>query len=217
MPLFSVITITKANPDGFEKTRASVAAQSFSDYEWVVIDGDREPDAGIYDAMNKGIARARGDYMIFMNAGDIFAGPDVLARVAAVAAGADFIYGDALESGHYKPARHDIARGMVTHHQAMFFKRDARLYDTAYTIAADYKYTAEAILRADKTVYAPFAICVFEAGGVSQRRARLGRIEQAAIRKDMHLRAPMIGLIQRASHLLKMIAPRLYWFLRTRV
>jgi putative colanic acid biosynthesis glycosyltransferase len=215
MPLFSIITITKNNADGFAITRASVQAQTLLDYEWIVIDGDIEPDEGIYDAMNKGIQRACGGYLIFMNAGDVFADVHVLTRIAPLLNDADFAYGDALESGHYKPAHHNIARGMVTHHQAMIFKRSARLYDLNYTIAADYKYTAQAIREAKNIVYLPFAVCIFEVGGVSQRRTRLGRQEQNAIRHEMGIKAPFTGVVQALSQFLKNTAPRLYWAVRS--
>jgi putative colanic acid biosynthesis glycosyltransferase len=214
MPLFSIITITKNNAAGFALTRESVQAQTFLDYEWIVIDGDIEPDEGIYDAMNKGIQRACGDYLIFMNAGDVFADAHVLTRIAPLLNDADFAYGDALEGGHYKPAHHNIARGMVTHHQAMIFKKSARLYDLNYTIAADYKYTAQAIRGAKNIVYLPFAICIFETGGVSQRRTTLGRQEQAMIRRELGLRAPFIGIVQALSQFLKNFSPRVYWVIR---
>lgn len=216
MPLFSVITITKANPQGFARTRESVEAQSFRDFEWVVIDGDAEPDQGIYDAMNKGMDRARGDYLIFMNAGDVFAGPDILARIAPhLKAAPDFVYGDALESGHYKKARHDIRAGMITHHQAMVYRATKRRYDLTYTIAADYKFTLETVLAARDTVYLPFAFCIFEAGGVSQRRAHIGRCEQTAVRRELGISAPFyLPLKQRAATALKNLMPSVYWWLR---
>lgn len=99
-PLLSVITVCKNEPF-IEATCKSVCAQTFRDFEWLVIDGDSdtqtkqvlnkyqkamdvfvsEPDDGIYQAMNKGIARAEGDYLLFMNGGDLFYNKDVLANV----------------------------------------------------------------------------------------------------------------------------------------
>lgn len=218
MPLFSVITITKNNPDGFARTKASVDTQTFRDFEWVVIDGDLEPDQGIYDAMNKGCDRARGDYLIFMNAGDVFAGPDVLARIAPhLTAMPDFVYGDAFEGAHYKPARHDIRQGMVTHHQAMVYRATPRRYDLKYKIAADYKFTLEVFQAIPKVVYLPFAFCVFEAGGVSQRQTQRGRAEQMAIRKELGIRTPLyLPLKQWAATALKTTVPQLYWWVRSR-
>lgn len=217
MPLFSVITVTKGDPEGLARTRASVGAQSCADFEWVVIDGDVEPDAGIYDAMNKGLARACGTYAVFMNGGDTFYAADTLARVASFLKSApDFAYGDACEDGRIKPARHNIARGMITHHQAMFYRRGNLRYDTRYRIAADYKYTAETIRAAQSVLYLPFPVCVFATGGISQRRADDGRREQAAIRKELGIRAPFAPLLQATAQILRHAAPALYWACRSR-
>ncbi|MCD8498238.1 MAG: glycosyltransferase [Alphaproteobacteria bacterium] len=171
MSLFSIITVTRNNGEGLARTYASLAAQSLADYEWIVIDGassdstlgfmkDKpallvsEPDKGIYDAMNKGLERASGDFLIFMNAGDCFAGAQVLEELSHVlrAEQTVFAYGDAWEeqSGgrpFYKRARrhHHIAYGMFTHHQAMVYKRAAlgdMRYDLRYKIASDYDLTA---------------------------------------------------------------------------
>lgn len=214
---FSIITITKGNPQGFWRTKASVEAQDYTGYEWIVIDGDKEPDAGIYDAMNKGIDRACGNYLIFMNAGDVFAAPDVLTRVAASLKNTpDFIYGDAYEGPHYKPARHDIRAGMITHHQAMFYRRGSLRYDLKYRIAADYKFTIEAI-QAANILYLPFAICVFEEGGVSQRKSALGQSEQQAIRLEFGIPSARVNFMQIAARWLKRVFPSAYWALRSRL
>ncbi|NBX65540.1 MAG: glycosyltransferase [Proteobacteria bacterium] len=243
MPLFSVITITKGDPAGFMRTKASVDAQTFRDFELVVIDGDREPDQGIYDAMNKGCDRAQGQYLIFMNGGDAFAAPDVLERVAPyLGDGPDFVYGDAYEMSspcgndmrsaatqasclrtgpqsrpcYYKPARHNIAHGMLTHHQAMFYKAGPRRYDLKYKIAADYKFTAHAVQEAKTVQYVPVAVCIFEEGGISQRRVKQGRDEQTAIRRELGINAPFIDIVQFAASALKKLFPVLYWALRSR-
>lgn len=212
--MISVITITKNNPDGFARTKQSVEIQNLVDFEWVVIDGDKEPDNGIYDAMNKGIERARGTHVMFMNAGDVFADAQVLSHVMQHL-DFDFIYGDALEGGYLKRARHNIAHGMPTHHQAMIYKKRERRYDTRYKIAADYKFTAEYMTRGAHK-YLPFPICEFAQGGVSQRHAALGRQEQASIRKELGLQAPLAPLAQFAAHSLKTHCPQLYWKLRSR-
>ncbi len=117
--LFSIITVTRNHLAGLKRTHESVAAQSLTGFEWLVIDGasndgtvdfletinaaySSEPDDGIYEAMNKGIERAQGFYLLFLNAGDTLAHEDTLAEIAAyieeLQETPDFIYGDALET-----------------------------------------------------------------------------------------------------------------------
>lgn len=215
---FSVITITKNNKNGFQKTKQSIELQSYSDFEWIVIDGDIEPDNGIYDAMNKGVNRACGDYVIFMNAGDVFADPHVLKDLSAI--DADFIYGHVIEEGYVRHAK-PVARmngGMITSHQAMIYKRsvigDLR-YDEAYQIAADYKFTLQFLDKAAEIVSVDFPICSVETGGVSQRYAVQGRREEQAIRRETGRYSPFIPLRQWLALFVKSISYRLYLVLRT--
>ena len=101
-PLFSIITITYNAAETIETTFRSVVGQSFTDYEYIVVDGDSkdgtvdflrsrkdclavfisEPDKGLYDAMNKGMHLAKGEYLIFLNAGDTFHSENTLADIA---------------------------------------------------------------------------------------------------------------------------------------
>lgn len=190
-----------------------------------------EPDSGIYDAMNKGIVRARGRYTIFMNAGDRFATPQVLAglesALRAHPQAPDFLYGDALEDDRgaatLKPARsHETrARGMFTHHQAMLYRTEilkTLRYDPHYDIAADYDLTCRFLDRASHALYLPQPLCFFEAGGVSQRRAARGRAQQYRIRRTLKLCSPIenaaVYLMQSSALFLRRLAPGLYWRLR---
>lgn len=242
-PLFSIITITRNNLDGLKRTQQSLAAQSFRGFEWIVIDGNStdgtkdhlqslnavtvsEPDGGIYDAMNKGIDRANGDYLLFLNAGDTLADIDILATLEKAAADApDFIYGDALETnGLYKKARsHErIDWGMITHHQAMLYRRDIAgglRYDPMLKIAADYGFTVSFLRHARNVHYIPCALCIFEDGGVSQKNRKLGRREQFLIRAANGIspvRNAMIYGVQTLSTALRERFPELYFRLRRR-
>ncbi len=158
-----------------------------------------EPDRGIYHAMNKGIERAKGDYLLFLNAGDELADADILSTLSKsiTVYNPDFIYGDALEerktaNPFYKKARSHkrFIIGMFTHHQAMMYKRslvgDLR-YNESYKIASDYQFTVEFLARAHNSHYIPCAVCVFESGGISQMRQKLGRREQFLIRQQLKL------------------------------
>lgn len=237
---FSIITVTRNNLAGLKKTQESIAAQTCRRFEWIIIDGNStdgtaallpelqatilsEPDTGIYDAMNKGLVRAHGQYLLFLNAGDCLAAPETLERLLTYCDGSDFIYGDALEGEHYKTARshHKILMGMFTHHQSMLYRREALgtlHYDTTYRIAADYKFTTQFLLNADQVLYAPFPICNFEPGGISQTAAQEGRMEQFCVREELkschgHINAALY-LAQTAQMGLRNVAPGLYWAIK---
>ena len=110
----SIITVNLNNRDGLQKTIDSVVSQTFKDYEWIVIDGGStdgskelieqyadhftywvsEPDNGIYNAMNKGIRVAKGDYLQFLNSGDYLCDRTTLEKCLTSQDNADVIYGN---------------------------------------------------------------------------------------------------------------------------
>lgn len=258
-PTFSLITVTLNNYAGLQKTFQSVDKQNFTDFEWIVIDGgstdesveflrkqrsktrqNEHPftftsaaDDGIYDAMNIGIAQARGHYVLFLNAGDQLASADILERLAPKTDGApDFIYGDSLEPRsaatvpELKPARshNDIAWGMFTHHQAMLYRRhtlrNLKLrYSLRYKIASDYDFTARFLSPSTKIVYEPVPICIFEPGGISQKNAFLGRKEQYLIREQLNMVPQSMNFlilsVQSLSYLLRSLSPGLYRLIKS--
>lgn len=241
-PRLSVISITRNNLTGLRHTHESLRAQTADDYEWIVIDGASsdgtpaylqgtgarwlsEPDSGIYDAMNKGMAMARGQYILFLNAGDALADARIIADFMREPQ-ADFIYGDGYEGRFMKPARPHakFLRGMFTYHQAMFYRRalvGALTYDTAYGIAADYKFTVQFMARCAAIHYWPRPICLYEPGGLSQTGAARGRRELAQIRRELKLCGPVTNALivtaHTASWTLRRHAPRLYENWRKRV
>lgn len=126
LPKISVVTVTFNAVDVIEKTLLSVLGQRYENLEYLIIDGassdgtmavvdryrDRidyissEPDRGLYDAMNKGAAAATGDYVIMMNADDVFADDRVVADVAAFLGehpDCDVVFGDTEELWEYGP------------------------------------------------------------------------------------------------------------------
>lgn len=256
MSLFSIITITRDNLAGLTRTWESLKTQTCRDYEWVVIDGasrdstlsflkDKpalvvsEPDQGLYDAMNKGIERAGGDYLIFMNAGDSFADENVLSAMAPLLENREpfFLYADSHEEAgtsdtvdkpgnlYRKRARsHQSAPlGMFTHHQAMVYNRQSLgnlRYDLSYKIAADYDLTLRFLRKngGGEILYWPHPLCLFEAGGISQQRAQQGRTEQYKIRKALRLVLPPVNALiyagQSLSLALRRGFPGLYRALR---
>lgn len=249
-PVFSMISVTLNNLEGLQKTKASLQEQSFSDYEWLVIDGDSEdgtpiwlettkahwisePDRGIYDAMNKGLNMAKGEYVLFLNAGDYLADTDIGKihnEIQQQDPAPEFVYGDSyeiLKDGQrvYKPARsHEkIAGGMFTHHQAMFYRRKTLgelRYDTGYKIAADYDFTCRFLQQIKSALYLPFPVCVFESGGISQQNARQGRREEFQIRRDLYMTSFLgnvwIYLRQSLAMTFRRKLPSLFWFIRSK-
>ncbi len=246
-PLFSIITVTLNNAAGLEKTHSTIQEQTNTDYEWLVVDGGStdetlpylksvqssyisEEDRGIYDAMNKGLIKSTGHYIIFMNAGDCFESKNTLQETADRIKGGeyDFIYGDSAEIKDeeifFKRSRPHtkITQGMFTHHQAMFYNRkilDDLAYDTLYLISADYDLTWRALNKSKDILYLPFPICLFEAGGLSQQRVLLGRIEQFRIRRNHKISFAnniWIFIKQTLAYNLRKISPKIYWLLKRR-
>ena len=173
---FSIITINYNNKDGLEMTINSVLGQSFQGFEYIIIDGGStdgsidiikkyesridywvsEPDNGVYNAMNKGIRKATGDYINFMNSGDAYHSSSALGTIAGMHSEDDIIIGGYYETE--KGASHTIPPQDVTlltllkytiNHQATFIKKsllDKRLYDESYTIMADAKFNFQSII-----------------------------------------------------------------------
>lgn len=255
-PLFSVVTITYNNRAGLLKTAKTVHAQTIdrAAFEWIIVDGGSndgtcddfanyhadqvisEPDQGLYDAMNKGIAAGRGQFIIFMNGGDGFAHRDILRIIAdhvrkslhERAHEIDFIYGDSFETDgaghyHYKTARshRTILSGLFTHHQAMLYNRAALgdlRYDLNYKIAADYDLTLRFFCQKPRRCdYVDRPLCVFEGGGISQIQVKLARAEQFQSRRANHIPL-LINLCVRTrqslTSQLRKLAPTLYWHFR---
>ena len=214
----SIITVCRNEEANIRRTCESVCSQTVADSEWIVIDGastdgtldilseykDRigvmvsEPDRGIYDAMNKGVARASGRYLIFLNGGDRFADNDVL-KTAAGASGAGILYGDLIferPDGSRELKRFPDAlsrRWLLKHmmpHQSSFIKRELferyGNYDTSFRIAGDYDLFVR-LLHVEKVsaLHLPEPIAVFNGDGVSSNpefRA-LRKMENHRVRK----------------------------------
>jgi len=184
MKKLSIVTVCYNSADCIEKTIQSVVAQKYANIEYIIIDGaskdntmniirhyddriDRvvsEKDAGIYDAMNKSIDLATGDYVLFLNADDVFADLNVLEDVSAVVekSDADVFYGDVIVQYKYgdflrKPLPLElITRKMVFSHQAVFIKRTVlqeNKFDLDYRYVADYKQLSNLYLQKYKFEY----------------------------------------------------------------
>ncbi len=210
---FSVITVCYNAKDELPRTLASLWAQSYPHYESIVVDGGSrdgtaelicqepriakyvsEPDNGVYEAMNKGIKMASGAYVIFMNAGDEFFNPEVLARAAQVLKkhpACRLLYGDAClvrEDGsqHFREYFKPVTEENICH-QSIFYARELfeayGLYDTAFRIVADYDFNLRAIAgRGVEPCHFSYPVCRFYEGGLSSG-AKYAVIQQADSRR----------------------------------
>lgn len=170
MPKLSIITINLNNSSGLRKTIESVVSQNFNDFEYIIIDGGSsdgsvdlinefadkitfwvsESDKGIYDAMNKGIKVACGDYLIFLNSGDILSGDTILNTVSELLGESDIVTGRLLMKYltydeiiyPHKTIDYNVFLNSFIAHTSTFFHKSVfaqyGIYDTQYKIAADH-------------------------------------------------------------------------------
>lgn len=205
---YSIITINFNNCEGLRKTIESVIHQTFSDYEYIIIDGGStdgsvevikhyadkitywvsEPDKGIYNAMNKGILKAKGEYLNFMNSGDYFYNNEVLMKVEP------FLMADIIQGRLYNKATQKFTQiyfNKITmrffyeaafDHQACFFNKNLfnnSLYNENYKIASDWLFCIKKIIFENKKVkIIPIKVAYFEGGGISSVNTRLNMEER---------------------------------------
>jgi len=197
----SVVTVSFNAHDCIEKTINSVLGQDYPGLEYIIIDGGStdgsdqiirkysdklaywcsEKDGGIYYGMNKGIEAATGDYLLFMNADDVFADGKVLTDVAEFIRNhpeADVIYGDSeqvLEYGIYpvKPSTAYIDNKMSISHQASFVRLDLlrnHPFDTKFRYAADFEQLSSLYLEGHRFEHIERTIARVEMRGGTTHR-----------------------------------------------
>ncbi len=211
----TIITINLNNRDGLRRTMESVVSQTCQDFEYVVIDGGStdgsrevilehqerlaywcsEPDRGIYNAMNKGVAHATGDYCLFLNSGDYLYNKDVVKEVLPELDGRyDIVYGRInLEdsNGHIISPKERfnhvvnsikmISENESVPHQSSFIKTcllSNNPYDESYRIMADKKFLVECYFKQNCMFhYIPKVISVFKLGGISYTETSIVKTE----------------------------------------
>lgn len=209
---FSLITVCYKAGEQLAETVASVRAQTHPDIEHIIVDGASpdaatqavlqrlsdgrtiiisEPDTGVYDAMNKGIERATGEVIGFVNAGDMLEAPDVIAKLAAefTKGDDDVIYGDAhmvdprdirrvrrfWKGGAYH--RDNFRKGWMPPHLGTYIRRSAYQrfgsFNLHFRIAADYELMFRFLYKHRLHArYAPFTIVRFRLGGASNKSVK---------------------------------------------
>jgi glycosyltransferase involved in cell wall biosynthesis len=222
-PKLSIITIVYNNVRDIERTVLSVLNQTYPNIEYLVIDGASndgtlellkkyegrlaklisERDKGIYDAMNKGLALASGDYVLFMNSGDEIYAADTVENVFSSAKDADIYYGETEmynedwkslgQRRHKAPETFtwkDFKYGMSISHQAIYIRKSlTESYDPQYKLSADIDWIIRAAKKAVKIVNTRMYVAKYLVGGMSKKKHRQSLMER------FHIFSKHYGLI----------------------
>jgi len=221
--VLSIITVCRQAREALKTTMDQILLQSWREFEYLVIDGSSsdgtqelltdytgrfadagiscrflsEPDHGIYDAMNKGTRLAHGTWLLFLNAGDLLSGPDILQQIFGTPLASDIqiLYGDTLctYQNHQKPypalPLDHITFEMPFCHQSAFIRREllaAHPYDVSYKVCADHQFFLNMYLQ--KKTFSYRRVFRSEQAALPQRKAahaeRTGNLPPVRILAD---------------------------------
>ena len=206
--IVTIITVCRNHAQELERTIRSVESQTWQEKEYLVIDGAStddtldvikaheasitrwvsEPDQGIYDAMNKGVRMAQGEWVIFMNAGDTFASDDTLQRVFGSPQNADVIYGDVIKGELVKKAEapRNAHRMFYCHQSAFVRTRCLREFpfDIRHRMSADFKQVKQLYLSGKTFRQLDFPVANFDTQGVSNRNRSAGLYDNIQVIRE---------------------------------
>ncbi|MDB5121088.1 MAG: hypothetical protein JWN56_2306 [Sphingobacteriales bacterium] len=243
-PKLSVITVVYNSVGDIERTILSIVNQTYSNIEYIVIDGNStdgtlsviekyksnithlisEKDAGIYDAMNKGLRLATGDYVLFMNSGDEIYDPETVTNVFASSPDADIYYGETEmydqqwkslgQRRHTAPENFtwkSFKYGMSISHQAIYIKRSlVELYDLNYKLSSDIDWVLKAAKKTKKIVNTRMYVAKYLVGGMSKSKHR------ESLKERFEIFTKHYGLIPNLANHLVIAANLLTYFLKHR-
>ncbi len=220
MTTISIITVVYNSEKYIRATIESVLSQTYPGIEYIIIDGkskDRtmeivgeytgriskvvsEPDRGLYDAMNKGLSHSTGDYVLFLNSGDLLSSSTIIEDIFSAANGAqpDVIYGDTditdsegnvIHSRRHRPPEvltaDSYKRGMLVCHQSFIAKRSlCPSYDTQYRYAADFDWCLKILEISADIKNSHSVISLFMEGGQTRRTIVPGLKERYRIMRQ---------------------------------
>lgn len=230
-PKFSIITVTYNAAKVLEDTIQSVVTQTYKNVEYIIVDGGStdgtitiinkykehisqivsEPDKGLYDAMNKGIKLATGDYLCFLNAGDEFHEDDTLQLMVHSITETllpDVLYGetDIVDSeGHFLHKRRlsapqtltwkSFKKGMLVCHQAFFARRDlVEPYDLQYRFSADFDWCIRIMKKAKVLHNTHLTLIDYMNEGMTTRH------HKASLKERFRIMAKHYGIISTLMH-----------------
>lgn len=236
--MISIITVTYNSLPTLQDAYGSLCAQSFTQWEWVLQDGastdgtmewvrslndprvsaQSEKDNGIYDALNKAVSRAHGEWIGLLHSDDLYPNAEVLKLVVEAKEGQDGIYGDlkyvlqhdtqkvlrTWTSSAFRPAL--LRKGWMPPHPTLFLRKEVYtqvgVFNTRYHIAADYDFILRVFTQAHFTfTYLPTTLMLMRQGGASSKVSNL----LAKSKEDLHilrangLRFPLLVLLRKVS------------------
>lgn len=219
--LISIITITYNAEQFLERTIQSILAQTDQDFEYIIVDGKSkdgtlgiastyknrvnqlisEPDKGLYDAMNKGLKLAKGDFVWFMNAGDEINDNQAVEKIyQAISDKIDVLYGDTFfvdDDGNIQGLRseitphglpkdlkwQDMKLGMLVCHQAFIARKSIAPLYMKNNLSADIDWEIECLKRANKVQYLDFVVAKYLTGGVSNQQLKRSLLDRYEVLK----------------------------------
>lgn len=227
-PEITVVTVCRNALDGLRRTAESVLSQTYPNMEYVIIDGastdgtadyvrslgDKvavfvsEPDKGIYDAMNKGMAKASGEWVIFMNAGDTFYSADTVERVFGAGGldGYGVVYGDVAKDADEsslvvkKAGAPCNSHRMFFCHQSAFYRRSEVLkepFDIGHRMSADIHQVKRLYKKGVRFKQLDFPVAIFDTGGVSNVRRSAGLRDNISVVNELDGFADRLRLLPR--------------------
>ena len=210
----SIITVCFNDLSALKQTSKSITNQKYSNIEWLVIDGGSsdgtcnflsnneavavfisEEDNGIYDAMNKGTSLATGDYLIYLNAGDVFYEDDSLDILINTISGADvallgafFKIGESISRYRSPRSLPSVWHSVPANHQATVFKREVigtLPYNDGYKICGDYELIAKLYKKNVTSKVIDHPLVIFSLGGISTTSPGLLTREAIRVQREV--------------------------------
>mgnify|MGYP000878924753 CR=1 FL=1 len=226
----SIITVSYNAAETIEQAIQSVTMQSYENIEYIVIDGGSndgtldivrkyekkiaywisEPDDGIYDAMNKGIRAATGDYIYFLGADDCLLQRTIIEKVMSfldekpdILSAGVYLVDEELKVERYMDGmfakNHKQFNGLMIPHQGMVVCRtllEENKFDLKYKIAADYDFFLKCYLNKNITfLFCAFPVAYYSSGGVSTRSYESNN-EYVAVMEKYHLPGKVISYVK---------------------
>lgn len=237
MNKLTIITINYNNASGLSRTIDSVLNQTSLDFEYIIVDGAStdtscqvirekgfvvngelelngimitcisEPDTGIYNAMNKGIHIAKGEYIQFLNSGDLLASPDIIEKMLTIlkqknsdSRQVDILYGNMLKQmqgsllrdkgfAGRQPTMLDFYRGTLNHSSAYIRKslfESYGFYDESLKIVSDWKWYLQVIVFGHvEPVYTDMDVTIFDMTGISETNQELNGLERRKVLQEL--------------------------------